>query len=101
MQEVKCACGSSLFWSFKEKLSSTFLNGSTFLQNILTKMRTSARTALPRSVPTSLEALLLFHGIALVNECLPDGRLQAKMPSKMGCCTGVANKIVIRNWSAL
>lgn len=60
---------------FREKeFSPTFLNGSTCLLRILTTNRASAKTALPKSVPTITEAFVFFHEIAHVAECMTGER---------------------------
>lgn len=58
-------------------MSPLFLNGSTFLQSVLTKKKASAKTSLPQSIPKTTEALLLFHGVAHVNDSLAEGRAHA------------------------
>lgn len=84
-----------------ENLSSTFLNGSTLLYNILTKEQAPAKTTLPKCVPTIAKALLVFHGITHVNECAADGLLHVKMQWKMCCRIRAAMQIVTRAYSTL
>lgn len=48
------------------------------LQSILTKKKTSVKTALSKSVPSGTKALPIFDGIAHVNECMGDGWLHGK-----------------------
>lgn len=54
------------------------MNGSPPLQSMLAKKKTSLKSALPSSVSTTTEALILCPGIAHVSECIADGRLLAK-----------------------
>lgn len=83
------------------KLSSLFLSGSTFLQSVLSKKKASAKRNLPQSIPTTTEALLLFHGFAHVSERMARGWLHARLSRKMGCRIGVGIQAVTKAWSAL
>lgn len=73
-------------WFFRlfreKKLLPAFLNATTCLQSTLTSYKGSAKTVLPIFVPTSIEALLLFHEISHVNECMDDKRVDAKKGSE-------------------
>lgn len=82
-------------------LSPPFLDSSTFLQSILTMQKASAKTVLPKSVPTRTEAWTVFHRILYMKESMSDGGLHAKMQGKTGCRIGVAVQIMTRAWIAL
>lgn len=62
-----------------KKLVANTFNGSTFSQSSLKKKKAPEEMALPKSVPTTTEALLLFHRIAHVNGCLGEEWPHAKM----------------------
>lgn len=64
----------------KKRILQTFWNGSRFLQSTLTRKKASAKTTLPRSAPTTTEALLIVQGLAYVNENMGDEKLHAKVP---------------------
>lgn len=69
------------------------------LLSILTKKKTSPKTASLTSVPTATETLLLFHGAAPVNECMADERLHAKMQWRKDCRIVVAFQVV--SWAGI
>lgn len=62
-----------VLWLFRKKrCRGIFLNGSMFLQSILTTKKGSAKIVLPNSVLTTSKASLLFHGIGHVTERMAD-----------------------------
>lgn len=72
----ECSAGPRVFLSVLQgtRMSQTFLNGSTFLSSSPTRKWASAKTALSESAPTTTGALLLFHEVGDVDECISDGR---------------------------
>lgn len=84
-----------VFTLFGEKdFFSLFSNGSAFLHSVLAKEKAATKTSLLRSVPTTTEALLLYHGIGYMNNCLRDRRLYAKLHWKTRRRIGVGNQQV-------
>lgn len=69
------------WWFFapfgKKAFVPIFLKGSTVLQSARAKKKAAVKTGLLLSVSTIMEALLIFHSIGYVNDCLCDRRLHA------------------------
>lgn len=69
-------------------------NGSTFLQNVLSKKKAAARSSLPQSVTTTTEALHPFRCIGYVKSWIQERHLHENLQWKTGSRIGVAAQLV-------
>lgn len=65
------------------------------------KQKESAKTNLPKSIPTVTDALILFYKVGHVNESMAEERLHAKLDWKTWSRAGVTVEPVTRAWSVL
>lgn len=85
----------------EKHFSPLFLNESTVSQSVLSEKKTDAKFSLPHSVPAAPESLLHIHANGLVNSCLQNFSLHAKLHWKTEYRAGATLQVVARAWSAL
>lgn len=85
----------------EKDLSPLFLNGSPFMQSVLAKKKTAAKSSLPQTVSTTTEALRYFQATGYANSCVQNRRLYAKLHWKSGSRIGAAAQLMTGKWSAL
>lgn len=99
MQQTTCTCVSGSSSRYRKRVVTDFNERQPALRSNPTKMKASAKTGFPKSVPATNEAFHFSHGLVQIIARRDDRRLHVKVQWIAGCGIGVALRVVTRAWS--